>query len=98
MSMFLLNVVFFLVVFGIFFSIRIRIVDKNESILREAIRRYHLNCYIEEQPVLVEYYDIESFWDSVFHLLDFGYEHMLDREQMEIIRPYIRVDEIKKKR
>lgn len=98
MGMFSLNVVFFLVVFGIFFSIRIRIVDKNASILREAIRRYHLNCYIEEQPVLVEYYDIESFWDSVFHLLDFGYEHMLDREQMEIIRPYIRVDEIKKKR
>lgn len=98
MGMFSLNVVFFLVVFGIFFSIRIRVVDKNASILREAIRRYHLNCYIKEQPVLVEYYDIENFWDSVFHLLDFGYEHMLDREQMEIIRPYIRVDEIKKKR
>ena len=90
--MFLLLIVFiFMLPLSILMLVKNENAYKNRSIIIEAIYEYNtIMITSNKHRDKVDFTDMESYDDTLYRLLDWGYENILPPDKFEIIKPYIK--------
>lgn len=64
---------------------------KNRGIIIEAIYEYNtIMITSNKRRDKIDYADMESYDDTLYRWLDWGYENILPPDKFEIIKPYIK--------
>ena len=73
----------------VFLLIRNEVAFRNRRKIGDAIFLYQIQCVTMDEPILVDYDDIEHYDHTMFRFWDFGCSHILPKEKFELIEPYL---------
>lgn len=90
--MFLLLIVcVFMLALLILMAVKSENAYKNRDIIIEAIYKYRIMMITSNRRRdEIDYSDMESYDDTLYRWLDWGYENILPPDKFEIIKPYIK--------
>lgn len=79
-----------IMILGLLALIKNCVTYRQQSLISDAIFRYHIDCiehHIYEYEV--GYDDMRGYVKTILRFWDWGYKHILPRDKFEIVKPYI---------
>lgn len=71
--------------------------NNNREKITKAIKAYQLNNLISQGNPYISYEDMRSYYGTIFRFWDWGYKHIIPKEKLKLLEPFIKIEEEKAK-